>query len=153
MCPLNVSPLLCLAMTITAICFALLSEMISAIFVALFGHLRRMDFGQILLIFAQKVRLFLFFEGNVPPKCYLAASPCEDKHGKMLFLAIWNDFSFISDLDWSFTAAGFRLNFTLSRPKSAIISIFWRQCAPKMISRCFALRRRSRQYAFHCYLK
>ena len=62
--------------------------MISALLVTLIGHLRRIDFGQILLIFAQKVRLFLYFEGHVPPKCFPAASPCEDEHGNMLCLAI-----------------------------------------------------------------
>ena len=153
MCPLSVSPLLRLAKTKTAIYFAWISEMISAIFVALFSHLRRMDFGQILLIFAQKVRLFLYFEGHVPPKCFPAASPCEDEHGNMLCKAIWNDFIYLSWIAWSFRAAGFRTNFTHFRPKSAIISLFWMQCAPKMFPRCFALWRRSRQHAQHGHLK
>ena len=153
MCPQNVFPLLRLVKTITAICSAWSSDILLSIFVALFGHLGRPDFGQILFICAQKVQLFLFFEGNVPRKWFPAASPCEEDHGNMLFMAIWNNFNFISDLDWSFTAAGFRTHFIHLCPKSAIISIFWRQCAPKMISRCFALWRWSRQYAFHGYLK
>ena len=153
MCPQNVISLLRLAKTNTAIRFTWLSEMISALLVTLIGHSRRPDFGHILLIFAQKVRLFLYFEGNVPPKCFPASSPCKNKHGNMLCLAIWNDFSYFCCIVWSFRAAGFRTHFTLFGPKSAIISIFWRQCAPKIFSRCFALWRRSQQYAFHGYLK
>ena len=62
--------------------------MISAILVALFGHLGRPDFGQILLIFDQKVRLFLYFEGNVPPKRFPASLPYEDDHRNMLSMVI-----------------------------------------------------------------
>ena len=153
MCPQNVSPLLLLAKTKTAICFARLSEIMSAIFVALFRRLGRPDFGQILLIFALKVRLFLYFEGNVPPKCFPAASPCKDDRGSMLSMVIWNNFIYFCWIAWSFRAAGFRTNFTHFRPQSAIISLFWRQCAPKNFSRCFALRRLARQYALLGYLK
>jgi hypothetical protein len=68
MCPENYFPLLRLVKTITAICFSWLSEIMTALLVTLIGHSRRLDFGHILFICAQIVQLFLFFEGNVPPK-------------------------------------------------------------------------------------
>ena len=153
MCPENVFPLLCPVKTITAICFAWLSEIMSAFFCCIVWSFRAAGFRTNFTHFAPKVRLFLYFEGNVPPKCFPAASPCKDDHGYMLCMAIWNNFSLFCYLDLSFTAAGFRTKFTLFRPKNAIISLFWRQWAPKMFPRSFTLRRRTRQYALHGYLK
>ncbi len=153
MCPQNEFLLLRPVKTITAICFTFQAEIISVLFLTLIGHSRRPDFGHILFICAQKVQLFLFFEINVPPKSFPSAKPCEEEDGNMLCMAIWNNFSYFFCIVSSFRAAGFRTNLNLFGPKSAIIFLFWPQFAPQMFSRCFALWRRTRQYALHGYLK
>ena len=53
----------------------------------------------------------------MPPKCFPAGSPCEDEHGDMLCMAIWNIFSYFRDLNWSLRAADFGQIYSFSPQK------------------------------------